>query len=210
MPRTSEQIRPTTEFPVPAVFRQFLDLERTAEHLWKNMPHVMPGLLQTPHYAEAALSAATGKAPDHPDVAEGVALRMARADEFLLRLATRRPQKLTVVIHEAVFRHTLGGIEVMRKQADHLLAVMDGHPDLVSVAVVGAGAGGPDGARTFEIFEDERDAVAVFLERDESSDELLTDRAAVLRYRSVMEGLLRSAVRGDDARMRIEQLTSQM
>ncbi|GAA3199438.1 helix-turn-helix domain-containing protein [Nonomuraea roseoviolacea] len=81
--------------------------------------NVIPGLFQTPAYAEALLSsiAAFREAPN--DVAQAVAARVARA-----RLLHEGNHRFAVLVEEWVLRSRIGNAEVMAGQLGHLLAVM--------------------------------------------------------------------------------------
>ena len=79
---------------------------------------VVPGLLQTEAYARAVIQATDLEGV--ADVEERIAVRRAR-QEILTR--DEDPVTLQVVIDEAVLRHRVGGVEVMREQLQHLQAV---------------------------------------------------------------------------------------
>ncbi|TMR23907.1 helix-turn-helix domain-containing protein [Nonomuraea turkmeniaca] len=81
--------------------------------------NVVPGLFQTPAYAEALLSsiAAFRDAPN--DVTEAVAARVARA-----RFLHEGNHRFAVLVEEWVLRSRIGDAEVMAGQLGHLLAIM--------------------------------------------------------------------------------------
>jgi Domain of unknown function (DUF5753) len=79
---------------------------------------VVPGRLQTMDYAGAVLRAM------RPELAPGqierrVELRLAR-QPILIR---DQPPALWVVLDEAALRRPIGGLEIMRKQLEHLLVL---------------------------------------------------------------------------------------
>jgi transcriptional regulator with XRE-family HTH domain len=78
------------------------------------------GLLQTPDYARAVLSA---QLPHHSAqaIAQLVELRMRRQD----RLHGAEPLRVTAVIDESVLLRQVGGPEVMAAQLRHLLDLME-------------------------------------------------------------------------------------
>ncbi len=80
---------------------------------------VVPGLLQTPAYAGALLSAIAGFHGTPDDVEEAVTARMARSN--VIRAGDHR---FAVLIEEAVLRYRVGGAETMAGQLRHLLEVM--------------------------------------------------------------------------------------
>ncbi|MFD6970597.1 helix-turn-helix domain-containing protein [Streptomyces sp. NPDC059949] len=81
--------------------------------------NVVPGLLQTPAYATALLSAITDFRQAPNDVAEAVAARVDRA-----RILRQGDHRFAILVEEAVLRHRLGDAEVMAGQLGHLLSVM--------------------------------------------------------------------------------------
>ncbi|MGW3969153.1 helix-turn-helix domain-containing protein [Streptomyces ardesiacus] len=103
---------------MPDWFAAYLSLEQAALHIRAYESGVVHGLLQTPAYARALLSAGN---PHASSVAteRRVALRMRR-QEILTR---PRPPRLWVVMDETVLRWPVGGAEVMRQQVDHLIEV---------------------------------------------------------------------------------------
>ncbi|MDX3071447.1 helix-turn-helix transcriptional regulator [Streptomyces sp. MI02-7b] len=101
---------------LPEWFSAFVSLEGEAELIRAYEPHYVPGLLQTPQYAEAVLRAGRPHA-SQDDIERGVALRMER-QALLVR---DRPPLLWVVIDETVLRRPIGGAEVMRGQVDRLI-----------------------------------------------------------------------------------------
>ena len=81
---------------------------------------ILHGLLQTPDYARAVLSA---QLPHHsPHVIEQlVELRLRRQD----RLQDADPLRLTAVVDESVLLRVVGAPDVMRAQVRHVLALME-------------------------------------------------------------------------------------
>ncbi|MEU4144919.1 helix-turn-helix domain-containing protein [Streptomyces parvulus] len=103
---------------MPDWFAAYLSLEQAALHIRAYEPEFVHGLLQTPAYTRALLSAGNPHASS--DATERrVALRMRR-QEILTRPA---PPRLWVVMDETVLRWPVGGSEVMREQVDHLIEV---------------------------------------------------------------------------------------
>ncbi|MDX2702564.1 helix-turn-helix domain-containing protein [Streptomyces sp. NPDC059718] len=101
---------------LPEWFSAFVSLEGAAELIRAYEPHYVPGLLQTPQYAEAVLRAGRPHA-SREEIERGVALRMQRQ-----ALLTRDdPPLLWVVMDETVLRRPIGGPEVMRLQIDRLI-----------------------------------------------------------------------------------------
>ncbi|MGW3121785.1 helix-turn-helix domain-containing protein [Streptomyces sp. NPDC001107] len=100
----------------PSWFEQHLGLEEAASLIRTYEVQFIPGLLQTPEYAEAVIR--LGHPITSPDaIARRVELRMTR-QELLCRPDA---PKLWVVVDEAALRRPLGGAEVMRAQLQHLI-----------------------------------------------------------------------------------------
>jgi transcriptional regulator with XRE-family HTH domain len=111
-------------------------LQESYVPLWERTRHfrfyysdVFPGLLQTPGYAAALLSAITDFRGIPNDVTQAVAARTRRTT--LLREGDRR---FAFLLEEAVLRFRIGDREVMAGQLRHLLAVMS--LPTVSVGVI--------------------------------------------------------------------------
>lgn len=97
-------------------FMDLLWLEERSDELKLFSDSVVPGLLQTPEYAEALMRA------DGPQVAKqqirrGVDLRIKRQ-----RILDRKGFRLSVVLDEAVLRRPVGGPKVMEQQITHLVS----------------------------------------------------------------------------------------
>ncbi|MFJ4848439.1 helix-turn-helix domain-containing protein [Streptomyces sp. NPDC088733] len=101
---------------LPEWFSAFVSLEGEAELIRAYEPHYVPGLLQTPQYAEAVLRAGRPHASQE-EIERGVALRMERQ----ALLSREQPPLLWVVIDETVLRRPIGGPQVMRDQVDRLI-----------------------------------------------------------------------------------------
>jgi transcriptional regulator with XRE-family HTH domain len=101
-------------------------LQESYVPLWERTRHfrfyysdVIPGLLQTPPYAKALLSAITEFRGIPDDVEAAVRARTARTS--VLREGDRR---FAFLLEEAVLRFRIGSAEVMADQLRHLLFVM--------------------------------------------------------------------------------------
>lgn len=100
----------------PSWFEQHLGLEEAASLIRTYEVQFIPGLLQTPEYAEAVIR--LGHPITSPDaIARRVELRMTRQE----LLSRPDAPKLWVVVDEAALRRPLGGAEVMRAQLQHLI-----------------------------------------------------------------------------------------
>lgn len=97
-------------------FEEYVGLEAEATSLRAYGTHLVHGLLQTPQYARALLTAV--RPTDSPANVDRLAdLRMQRQ-----ALLDRRPRfNLWAIVDEAVLRRPVGGPEVMRDQLRHLV-----------------------------------------------------------------------------------------
>ncbi|MFE7171616.1 helix-turn-helix domain-containing protein [Streptomyces sp. NPDC057616] len=126
----------------PSWFEQHLGLEEAASLIRTYEVQFIPGLLQTPAYAEAVIR--LGHPISSPEaIQRRVELRMTR-QELLSRPGA---PKLWVVVDEAALRRPLGGTGVMRAQLEHLIEIA-GRPNVTLQVLpfhVGghAAAGGP-------------------------------------------------------------------
>ncbi|MFI6562373.1 helix-turn-helix domain-containing protein [Streptomyces sp. NPDC050534] len=102
----------------PSWFEQHLGLEEAASLIRTYEVQFIPGLLQTPDYAEAVIR--LGHPISSPEaIQRRVELRMTRQT----LLSRPGAPKLWVVVDEAALRRPLGGKGVMRAQLEHLVEV---------------------------------------------------------------------------------------
>ncbi|WP_410597848.1 helix-turn-helix domain-containing protein [Amycolatopsis sp. lyj-23] len=106
---------------VPEWFQLYLGLEAAAARISSYDAQIVPGLLQTPEYAEAVIRAGERRLPDH-EVTRRVELRMARS-AILTR--DEQPPQLWTVLDESVLYRQVGGPAVLRAQLDHLVAMAE-------------------------------------------------------------------------------------
>jgi transcriptional regulator with XRE-family HTH domain len=97
-------------------FQPYLGLEEAASIVRTYELQFVPGLLQTPSYARAVISAGNPGVPV-PEIDRRVAMRTARQKV----LARPDPLRLWAVIDEAALRRPIGGTEVMRAQLQALI-----------------------------------------------------------------------------------------
>jgi transcriptional regulator with XRE-family HTH domain len=81
--------------------------------------NVVPGILQTPPYAEALITMITDFQNTPRDVAQAVALRVERA-----RSLYRADHSFAILLEETVLKYRLGDAGVMAGQLGHLLEIM--------------------------------------------------------------------------------------
>lgn len=99
---------------VPSWFADYLGMETAAAEVWTYQPTHVPGLLQTPEYAQAIIALDPDRPPE--EIQRLVQLRADRQR----RLAGEEPLTLRAVIDEAALRREVGGPKVMRNQLRHL------------------------------------------------------------------------------------------
>jgi transcriptional regulator with XRE-family HTH domain len=97
-------------------FQPYLGLEEAASIVRTYELQFVPGLLQTPSYARAVISAGNPEVPA-PEIDQRVAMRTARQKV----LARPDPLRLWAVIDEAALRRPIGGTDVMRAQLQTLI-----------------------------------------------------------------------------------------
>lgn len=113
-----------------ADLRRLFGLEHGA-HTIRNYENLLiPGLLQTGEYARAVI---------HPDVTvppvqvdQRVKVRLRRQE----RLDDDTPLRLTAVISEAALHQQIGGADVLRRQLEYLVEVVERYPHNVTLRVV--------------------------------------------------------------------------
>jgi transcriptional regulator with XRE-family HTH domain len=97
-------------------FQPYLGLEEAASIIRTYQVQFVPGLLQTPDYARAVISAGDPDAPA-AEIDRRVAMRMAR-QELLTRAS---PPRLWAVIDEAALHRPIGSNDIMRDQLQALI-----------------------------------------------------------------------------------------
>jgi transcriptional regulator with XRE-family HTH domain len=102
---------------VPSWFSDYLGMEAGAAEVWTYQSEFIPGLLQTPGYAQTIIALTPNRTPDEVD--QLVNLRINRQR----RLTNDNPLVLRAVINEAALRRAVGGPDVMRDQAKRLAEV---------------------------------------------------------------------------------------
>jgi len=153
---------------------------------------VIPGILQTEHYAREVLSVSSGPrawGSDDSDVEDKISVRLRRQE--ILYGSSKHVQ---VVISEATLRVLVTAPETMAGQLDKLLAVS--RLPAVEVGVIPFGVRVP--AYTiggFRVYDDDLIVVeSISGERD------ITDPAEVAVYLKAFEALRQASVTGDEAR----------
>ncbi|HXL17273.1 MAG TPA: helix-turn-helix transcriptional regulator [Streptosporangiaceae bacterium] len=169
-------------------FQPYLGLEEAASIVRTYEVQFVPGLLQTPGYAEAVIIAGNRGAPA-AEIERRVAMRMAR-QEVLTR---RAPLQLWAVIDEAALRRPIGGTEVMRAQIKALIKkVRLGNVIVQVMPFRFGGHAAESGAYTILRFPEPDLPDVVYLEHLTSAI-YLDKRSDVDRYLDAMERLCTQA-----------------
>ncbi|MEU3567762.1 DUF5753 domain-containing protein [Kitasatospora sp. NPDC036755] len=150
---------------IPPAYADFLGLEGDARYIrtWQSM--VVPGLLQTEHYARAVLEA--NPAAVRPErIDQLVEIRMERKEV----LSKAEPARFWAIIWEPALRCPVGGRKVQRAQLEHLAIAAQMPTVTLQVVPLEVGAtAGACGAFVMFGFTDSPNPGAVFLETLTSS-----------------------------------------
>ncbi|QNP69684.1 helix-turn-helix domain-containing protein [Streptomyces roseirectus] len=116
---------------VSGPYADFIGYESDAAEMYNAETMLIPGLLQTHDYAAAVIKQ---QVPDMPEEErrERLDIRDKRREVF------DRPRPLVFwgVISESVFRHVMGGPEVMAGQLEHLLSLSRDYPSTINIYVL--------------------------------------------------------------------------
>lgn len=105
---------------VPTWFENYIGLEEAASRIRTYELLFVPGLLQIESYARAVASRGNPDVHDE-DVERRVAVRMRRQKV----LTGPKPPRLWAVIDESVLHRPVGGVQVLKRQLDHLLEMTE-------------------------------------------------------------------------------------
>jgi len=110
--------------------RRLFGLEHGADSIRTYESLLVPGLLQVADYARALIT--PNVTVRKVEVDQRVEVRLRRQE----RLSGPDPLRLTAIVSEAVLRQQIGGPVVFRAQLDHLIRMIEDHPDNVEVLVI--------------------------------------------------------------------------
>jgi Domain of unknown function (DUF5753)/Helix-turn-helix domain len=103
----------------PAGYAEYVHAEAEASSVWNWEPQIVPGLLQIPDYARAAMAGMQTMFARPPgDLERRIQTRLMRQQ----RLSGDHPLELAVVVDESVLYRTYGDANVLRRQLDQLVA----------------------------------------------------------------------------------------
>lgn len=194
------------EQELPELYTHFISFEAEARSVRNYETIFIPGLLQTPDYARAAITQAGLPIADPDDIARRVDVRTRRQ----ANLSRKDPLSLWAIMDEAVLHRLVGGEEVMLAQLEHLRDA--GHASNIVVQVIpfraGAHAGMP-GSFVVLTFPDAQDPDLVYSD-SMAGDLFLETEADIRRFTAVFEHLRAAALSPADSSQliaaRIEQL----
>ncbi|MGY1942780.1 helix-turn-helix domain-containing protein [Nocardia asiatica] len=186
---------------LPAWFETYIGLEQAATTIRTYEAQFVPGLLQTADYARAVIQLG-----NTDETERRVAIRMRR-QEILYRVAA---PTLWAVIDENALRRPVGGMEVLREQIEHLLAMADRPSIRIQVLPYSAGghsaAGGP-----FSILRFPEPELADIVYTEQLTSSLYFDKQRdVELYMSVMNRLSVEALSPADSVRFLRDLLVQM
>ncbi|GAA3627242.1 helix-turn-helix transcriptional regulator [Streptomyces chitinivorans] len=183
----------------------YIGLETDAASLRVYEPQVMPGLLQTPRYAEAVVAGALPEASAE-DVEKRVQVRLRRQERIHDR---KSPLRLWAVIDEAALRRVVGGKQIMRDQLEHLLELSRLPHVTVQVLPFEMGAHpGLNGQYAILEFPDAADSTVVYLE-GVTSDLYLEKAGDVHSYSVMYEHLRAQALNVEQTREFVEDIAKE-
>jgi transcriptional regulator with XRE-family HTH domain len=190
---------------LPPWFEGYLSLESEAARLLTYESEVVPGLLQTEHYATEILRQSSyTQLPD--EAARAAELRRARQ----VRLTDPDPLYLDVVINESALRRMVAGPDVMGAQLTRLLEASQLPHIALRVLPFAAGAHpGVDGSFTVLEFADPSNPRIVYLDRLTNS-EYLDNLHDVAAYRHAHQQLRNAAASLSDSQEIITQLLREL
>ncbi|MFF1414223.1 helix-turn-helix domain-containing protein [Streptomyces sp. NPDC058289] len=180
----------------------YIGLEAEAAAVRSYEPMVIPGLLQTPAYAQAVIAGTIPHA-----TAEQAATRLQVRLRRQSRLGVaRNPLRLWAVLDESALRRVVGSREVMREQLDHLIHL--GAQPHITLQVLPHDVGahpGISGQFSLLEFAEATDVSVVYLERF-TSDLYLEKRSDVLLYSDMYAHLQAQALSPVSTRRFIDEV----
>ncbi|MEU3958915.1 helix-turn-helix transcriptional regulator [Streptomyces buecherae] len=174
----------------------YIGFENDAASLRVFESQVVPGLLQTPQYAEAVIGGAIPEGTAE-QLAQRVQVRMRRQERITDPLS---PLRLWAVVDESALRRLVGNSHVMAEQLEYLIRMS--HEPHVTVQALPFDLGshpGMSGQFSILEFSDESDTSVVYLE-GVTSDLYLEKLSDVQSYSMMYEHLRAQALNVDQTR----------
>jgi transcriptional regulator with XRE-family HTH domain len=183
----------------------YIGLETDAASLRVFEPQVVPGLLQTPEYAEAVCVGALPEATP-ADIEKRVQVRMRRQERIK---DSRNPLRLWAVLDESALRREVGGPQTMAQQLEYLNEMARQPHVTVQVMPFKMGAHpGVNGQYAILEFPDASDSSVVYLE-GVTSDLYLEKAGDVQLYSVMYEHLRAEALNPEQTREHIERMAKE-
>ncbi len=165
----------------------YIGLETDASSLRVYEPQVIPGLFQTPAYAEALIAGALPEVTDE-EIDSRVQVRLRRQQRVW---DDKNPLRLWAVVDEAVLRRLVGGTSVMAEQMNRLVECSRLPNVTLQILPFSAGAHpGVNGQYAVLEFPEATDSTAIYLEGGTS--DLYLEKPHDVQYYSVMYEHLRA------------------
>jgi transcriptional regulator with XRE-family HTH domain len=142
---------------LPPWFKMYVGLEESAKSIRTYEPLFVPGLLQTPQYAAAVL------ALDY--IPPGEADRLVLLRKERQRRFTDGELRLWAIIDEAALRQTIGSVDVMRDQLEHLFSLSTNQNLTLQVTPLAAGSHAAPSAFSILRFNEPEIADVVYVEQ---------------------------------------------
>ncbi|WP_055601401.1 helix-turn-helix domain-containing protein [Streptomyces aureus] len=179
---------------LPEEYAAYIGFEAEARTVRNYESLFVPGLAQTEQYAtevvRGVLPAASPK-----EVAQRVQARMERQAV----LTGEQPLRLRAIVDEAALRRSVGGREVMRGQARHLLGLMaEPHVTFQVIPFERGAHAGMTGSFVHMDFPHADDPGLVYLDTP-AGDLFLESETEIRRYESMFEHLRAVALGPDDS-----------
>ncbi|MCX5391318.1 helix-turn-helix transcriptional regulator [Streptomyces sp. NBC_00094] len=174
----------------------YIGLETDAESLRMYESQIIPGLLQTPAYAEAVISGAMPESTP-TDIDKRVTVRTRRQERIR---DEERPLRLWAVIDEGALHRIVGSRQLMVQQLEHLIE--QSHLPHVTVQVIPFEMGahpGISGQYSILEFPDTSDSSVVYIE-GVTSDLYLEKAQDVGKYSVMYEHLRAQALNVEQTR----------
>ncbi|MEU6624400.1 helix-turn-helix transcriptional regulator [Streptomyces litmocidini] len=180
----------------------YIGLETDAESLRMYESQIIPGLLQTPAYAEAVISGAMPESTP-AEIEKRVTVRTRRQDRIR---DEERPLRLWAVIDEGALHRIVGSRQLMVDQLEHLIE--QSHLPHVTVQVIPFEMGahpGISGQYSILEFPDTSDSSVVYIE-GVTSDLYLEKAQDVGKYSVMYEHLRAQALNVEQTREFISKM----
>ncbi|MEW2396743.1 helix-turn-helix transcriptional regulator [Streptomyces sp. NPDC046862] len=182
----------------------YIGLETDAASLRVYEPQVVPGLLQTPAYAEALIQGALPETPT-TDVEKRVQVRLRRQE----RISADEPLRLWAVVDEAALRRAVGSRLIMREQLEQLVEQSQLPHVTVQILPFEMGAHpGLNGQYAILEFPDAADSSVVYIE-GVTSDLYLEKAHDVQKYSVMYEHLRAQALNAEQSRQFIADIAKE-